>query len=92
MDRDWIELVKMATITLKTFENEFGNLLDIINKGINDLETEIDYLTNGQTILLAQGETLDEIENKVKLRKVCLKKLKGLKNFICDDPELLEDK
>ena len=92
MDRDWIELVKMTTITLKTFENEFGNLLDIINKGINDLETEIDNLTNGQIIFLAQGKTFDEIEDKVKLRRICLKKLKGLKDFICDNPELLEDK
>lgn len=64
----------------KKIENiDFSDALVKLNHAQDIIQDEIESLENGQVIWLGLGTSLEQLENKIKLRKILLQKIKAWK-------------
>ena len=56
---------------------------DLLSEEEKQLEEEISDLDNGQVLWMGFGISMEQIEQKIELRKQCLKRIKAGKELLC---------
>lgn len=55
---------------------------DLLSEAEKQLEKEISNLDNGQVLWMGFGMSMEQIEQKIELRKQCLKRIKARKELL----------